>query len=521
MRHAHIVCVDVGTSSTKTALWTDEGTLVAEATQAYTLNRPCPTWAEMDASVWWQATCYTIQKVLSQGGVSAQEVVGVGVDGLGWTLVPVDDQGDPLYPALIWLDRRAEAEAAWLRSLPDAADLVNLVANPVDAAYITPKLVWLRQHQPKIFEAAHQFLTSSGFIVHRLTGASICDFTQAYGYHFFDLRRERWDENLATRIGVPLEKMPTLCSPMTIVGQVTQAAHQVTGLAPGTPVIAGGLDACIGALGAGVVRLGQAVDQGGQAGGMALSVDRVIVEPSLIFSHHILPGQYLFQSGTVGGGTPSWFGRVFGQVEVNAADLLGCTPFSLMSAQVEKTPPGAHGLVFLPYMAGERTPLWNSNARGVFLGISYSTTRGDFLRAIMEGCAFAVYHNMRIAEQCCVSVREWIGVGGAIRSRVWCQIKADVTNRPFVLARRRGGGEGGHALGLYAMVAHAVGLCDDVPARIEELLPERDVFEPSPERHAMYEDLFGIYLDISNKLLGDFDRLAHVVEAHRCLAQDA
>ncbi len=521
MQHTYIVAVDIGTSSTKAALWTEDGTLVAEATQAHTLNRPRPTWAEADAWAWWQATCYTIQHVLSQGGVSAQDVVGVGVDGLGWTLVPAGERGEPLCPAMIWLDRRAETESAWLRSLPEAADLVNLVANPIDSAYITPKLIWLRQHQPKIFEATHKFLTSSGFIVHRLTGASICDYTQAYGYHFFDIRREQWDEEMATKIGVPLEKMPALCSPMTVVGQVSETAAQVTGLVPGTPVIAGGLDACVGALGAGVVRLGQTIDQGGQAGGMALSVDRVIVEPSLIFSHHILPGQYLFQSGTVGGGTPSWFSRVLGQVEVNAADLLGCSPFSLMSAQVEKTPPGAHGLVFLPYMAGERTPLWNSNARGVFLGLSYNTTRGDILRAIMEGCAFAVYHNLRIAEQCCVSVKEWIGVGGATRSSVWCQIKADVTNKPFVLARRRGGGEGGHTLGLYAMVAHAVGLCDDVASRIEELLPERQVFEPSSERHAVYEDLFGIYLDVSSKLLSDFDRLAQVVEAHACLAQEA
>lgn len=522
MQHRYILALDIGTSSTKAVLWTDDGMPVAQATNEYSLQRPYASWSEIDALAWWRAVCLTAHQVLAQAGVAGEQVVGIGLDGLGWTMVPVDQRGAPLCPAMIWLDRRAEAEADWLRRLPNGEALVDLVANPLDASYITPKLLWLQRHKPDIFEATDQFLTSTGFIVRQLTGENSCDFTQAYGYHFFDIRRERWDEEAARLIGVPLEKLPPLYPAISVAGQVTKAAALATGLAAGTPVIVGGLDACVGSLGAGVVRLGQTVDQGGQAGGMALSVDHVIVEPRLIFSHHILPGQYLFQSGTVGGGSPSWFRDVLGQPEVNAAELLRSTPFDMMSAQVELTPAGSHGLIFLPYMAGERTPLWNSNARGVFFGLSYKTTRNDILRSIMEGCAFAVYHNLEIAERNGVTVKEWIGVGGATRSAAWCQIKADVTGKPFVLARRRGGGEGGHALGLYVMVSHAIGECDDLANRIEALLAERRVFEPSPARHAMYEDLFSIYRGLSDKLLDDFDRLAAVVEKHeRFLAPDA
>ena len=506
MPHTYIVAVDIGTSSTKTALFAEDGTLVAQASEDYPLQRPRPAWAEMDALDWWRATCVTIRRVLSVAGVAADRVAGVGVDGLGWTLVPVDEQGDPLCPAMIWLDRRAGAENAWLRSLPQADHLVDLVANPLDEAYITPKLVWLRQHAPKVFDAAERFLTSSGFIVRCLTGESSCDFTQAYGFHFFDIRRARWDEEAARLIGVPLEKLPPLYPPTAVVGHVSSAAAQATGLAPGIPVIAGALDAAAGALGAGVVRLGQTVDQGGQAGGMLMSVDHVIVEPALIFSHHVLPGQYLFQSGTVGGGSLGWFRDVFGEAEIRRAVELGCSPFDLMSAQAEETSPGANGVIFLPYMAGERTPLWSTDARGVFFGLSYATARGDVVRAIMEGCAFAVYHNLKIAERSGVTVKEWIGNGGATRSAVWCQIKADVTNKPFVLATQRDGSPGGHTLGLYVMVAHAVGLCDNMAEHIEALLPVRRVFEPSSARHALYEELFGVYLDLSEKLQPDFAR---------------
>lgn len=514
MTPAYLLGIDIGTSGTKTGLWTENGVLVAETTEEYELKRPYPSWAEQDPEDWWNALVTSVRRVLGQSGIDPGEIAGIGVDGLGWVLLPADRSGRPLGPAMIWLDRRAEAEATWLRSLPVAPDLVDLVANPLDAAYITPKLLWLKQHKPRVFDDTHVFLTSSGFAVFRLTGEFSCDFTQAYGYHFFDIRREQWDEWAAKQIGAPLEKFPPLFQSCQIVGQVTKSAASVTGLAAGTPVIAGGLDAAAGSLGAGVARLGQTVDQGGQAGGMALSVDQVVVEPRLIFSHHVVPGQYLFQSGTVGGGSLGWFRDTLGLREVNAAQLLRCSPFELMSQEVERTPPGAHGLLFLPYMAGERSPLWNSDARGVFFGLSYKTTRGDILRAVMEGTAFAVYHNVKVAEEKGVTVKEWIGVGGGSRSDVWCQIKADITNRPFVLARRRGGGEGGHTLGLAVMAASAVNLCDDVSDRIEELLPERRVFEPSPDRHSMYEDLFAVYRSLSSKLQADFTQLADVTQRH-------
>jgi xylulokinase len=197
-------------------------------------------------------------------------------------------------------------------------------------------------------------------------------------------------------------------------------------------------------------------------------------------------------------------------VEVNASELSGQDVFELFSAQVEKAAPGAQGLIFVPYMAGERTPLWNSKARGVFVGLSYSTTRGDLLRAIMEGCAFAVYDNVQVAAQHGLDVKEYLGSGGATHSAVWCQIKADVYNRPFIVARRKDGGEGGHALGLYALTAQAVGLGGDAGECVERLLPNRQVFEPSDERHALYADLFKVYRSVSRKLLSDFDILATI-----------
>ncbi len=506
----YILTIDVGTSSTKTALWDDSGAVVAEASATYALHRPDPLWAEIDGDVWWQAVCSTVKQVVGRGGIDPRDVAGIGVDGVGWTLLPVDRSGDPLAPAMIWLDRRADEETRWLNALPEADALVQLDANPIDSAYITPKLLWLKKHRPDVFESAHQFMTCSGFVVARLTGEFTCDFTQAYGYHFFDIAHERWDVRAAERIGVPLDKMPRLCACTDIVGAVTAAASAQLGLRVGVPVIAGCLDAASGALGAGVTRLGQTNEQGGQAGGMAVSLDHVVVEPRLIFSHHVLPGQYILQAGTVGGGTLGWFRDVLGQIETMTGTLLDQSAFELFSQQVAATPAGAHNLIFIPYMAGERTPLWNSSARGVFFGLSYATTRGDLLRAIMEGCAFAVYDNRSIAAEHGVTVNEYFGSGGATQSAVWCQTKADIYGKPFIVARRADGGEGGHSLGLYALTASAVGLTDDAGSCVERLLPQRQVFEPSAQNHALYEELFEVYRSVSRRSLEDFERLARI-----------
>ncbi len=502
----YIITLDVGTSSTKTALWDEAGHTLAEASASYALDRPGPLWAEIDANLWWRAICDTTREVLAKSHISPADVAAIGVDGVGWTLVPVDYNAEPMSPAMIWLDRRAQAETDWLNALPDARHLIELDANPIDPAYITPKLLWLKQHQPDVFDDTYRFLTASGFIAARLTDEFTCDYTQAYGYHFFDIAHERWDAVTAHQIGIPLEKMPRLCACTEVIGGITEHAARELGLRAGIPVIAGALDAAVGALGAGVTRLGQTNDQGGQAGGFAVSVDHVIVEPQLIFSHHVLPHQYLLQAGTVGGGSLGWFRQILGDDQTIS--------FEALSQQAAQSTSGSHGLLFLPYMAGERTPLWSSDARGVFLGLSYKTSRADMIRALMEGCAFAVRDNLAIAEAKGAVVTEYLASGGATQSAVWCQIKADIYGKPLIVARRPDGGEGGHNLGLYALTAYAIGQVDDIGACVERLLPNRHVYEPSSRRHALYEDLFGLYRDLSRKLLTDFEHLAALNRKH-------
>ena len=520
MSQKYILNLDVGTSSTKTTLCDEKGITVADSTIANPLDRPDPVRAEIDGNVWWQVVCQTIRNVLAQSGISADKIAGVGIDGIGLALVPVDRDINPLAPVMIWLDRRSDKETAWLKSLPEADHLVELAANPLDESYVTPKLLWLRNNHPDIFEATYQFLGSSGFIGARLTGEFTCDYTLAYGFHFFDIKQEKWDDEAARLIGVPLDKMPRLCAPSEIIGTVTQKAAAETGLQAGTPVIAGCLDAVVGALGSGVIRPGQANEQGGQAGGFGISLEKVIVEPRLVFSHYLIPGQYLLAASTVGGGSLGWFRDQIDQVDtVNIQPNEKMTlrqaqgsfsfnkPFEHYSREVSTSKPGANGLIFLPYMAGERSPLWSNVARGTFFGLSYSSTRADMLCAMMEGCAYAVYDNLEVTQEHNVTVTEFLGSGGASNSAEWCQIKADVYGLPFVVAKRVDGSEGGSSLGLFALTAQAVGLFDSIESCIESLLPKRRVYGPSPSNHAIYQEMFQIYRSISRKLQNDFVNL--------------
>ena len=367
-------------------------------------------------------------------------------------------------------------------------------------------MIWLKKHHPEIFDSAHKFLEATGFIVAKLTNEFSCDYTQAYGYHFFDIRKEEWDQEKATKLGVPVEKMPRLAPSSEIVGEITEKAAQETGLQPGTPVIAGCLDAAAGALGAGVIQPGQTNEQGGQAGGFGISLDHVVIEPRLIFCHHLIPGQYLLQAGTVGGGSLEWF-------KANI-DNDKQASFEQYSQEAASANAGAKGLIFLPYMAGERTPFWSSTPKGVFFGLSYQTKRADMVRAMMEGCAFAVYDNLHIAKENGVEVDEYLGSGGATKSDIWCQIKADIYGKPFIVSKRADGGDGGHGLGLFALTAYGVGLRDDIGEVIAESLPKRKVFEPSSENHARYEEFFHVYRNLSRKLMQDFSDLKTLSEKH-------
>lgn len=501
--------IDIGTSGCKVTAFDFEGTVLGSESVAYETFYPSPGHVEQDSETWWVAACQGIRAVMGKAALAPGTIAAIGVDGTSWACLPVDGMGRPLRQAMLWLDRRAEKQAQWMQEVLGEELLIGVSGNPVDPAYITPKMLWLKEREPGIYLAAHKFLQSNAFIVHKLTGVFSQDYSQGYGFHFFNISNGAWEEKIADALGLDLNLVASLSHCHEVVGEVTGKAAEETGLAPGTPVVAGGLDAACSTLGAGVMHAGQTQEQGGQAGGMSIQVDRPLIHPKLILGFHVLPDQWLLQGGTVGGGGAlRWFAEQLGEAERMQGRNKGLSAFAVMDAEAAAIGPGSDGLIFLPYMAGERSPIWDSRAKGVFFGLSYGKTRAHMVRALMEGVGFSLLHNLETAAEAGAVATELHGVGGAANSRLWTQIKADITGKVFVIPHA----DHATTLGSALLAGIGVGVYRDFAEAVARTVRVQRTHVPSPENNKLYRQYYDLYRRLYEALKDCCVRLHEIEE---------
>lgn len=485
--------IDIGTSACKIAVFDENGKVLAQSSKPYPVYYPQSGWAEQNAEEWWDAICSGIREVLSQDGISAENIKGVGVDGQSWSAIPVDKDGNVLHNTPIWMDTRARHICDRVKEEIGADPIFEVAGNDFLPSYVTPKLIWFKEERPDIFEKTYKFLQSNSYIVMKLTGVMSQDYSQCYGIHFFHMEKLLFEEELAKKMGLSSELLPTLYRCDEIVGTVTKKAARMTGLKEGTPVAAGGLDAACGALGAGVYRAGETQEQGGQAGGMSICTDKALAHKDLILGTHVVPGLWLLQGGTTGGGgTLKWFQQELGR-ELS---------FDELTAEAEKVAPGSDGVIFLPYMAGERSPIWNPDAKGVFYGLSFDKTRGHMIRALLEGVAFSLEHNLRTASQTGVRVDTLNAMGGSANSVLWTQIKADVTGKTI----RVPSSDTATTLGAAILAGIGCGVYDGYEEAVNRTITLTRVQEPNPENKAVYDRAVERYLQLYADLKGTFSR---------------
>lgn len=422
--------IDIGTSACKLVVFSESGQALGSRTVAYQTQYPHPGFVEQNPDDWWQAVCGGIREMVSEGSIVPSNIAAIGIDGQGWSAIAMDGEGNVLAPDPIWLDTRAESICEELNSRVGADAIFALSGNPLKAQYVTAKILWLERHMPEAYQKTKWILQSNGFIAYRLTGNVSMDMSQAYGLHSFDMRNGCMDQTMCRTIGINQSLIPELYACHAIVGHVQEQAARQTGLLAGTPVVAGGLDAACSTLGAGVIRAGQTQEQGGQAGGMSICIDQYCADPRLILGYHVVPDHWLLQGGTTGGGgAMRWFEREFADLERRMALEKGGSSFAFLDALAEGISAGSDGVVFLPYLAGERSPIWDSDAQGVFFGLDYSKTRGHMVRALMEGVGYSLRHNLEIAESVGARIETLRATGGSANSRLWTQIKADITGK--------------------------------------------------------------------------------------------
>jgi len=502
----YLLGIDIGGTGAKAGLFHRDGRPAGSGYVEYQMISPLPGQSEHDAEAWWQATGQAVRQAL--GDTPATEIAAVGV-GCTNGLVAVDARARPLRPAIMLWDQRALPQVDYLRQTFGAESILEITGNPLaPGAYMLPTLLWLKQHEPDVYQAAHKLMVPGGYIVARLTGEFTIDHSRACTTLLFDIRRCEWHQPFLEQLDIAPDKLPWPRASRAVAGYVNQEGAAATGLAAGTPVVAGCMDTLSAALGSGVVEPGEGFLIMGTAARFAAGLAEPRFDPRFMNCTHVEPGQWLTLGAMNGvGSSLRWVRDTFGAAESVVAKGAGLDAYDLLTAQAGLAPPGSKGLLFLPYLSGERTPIWDPYARGVFFGVTLGHTRSDFLRAVLEGPAMAIRQVVQILEAYQgLSVQELKVGGAAAGSQVWMQIMADVLGKPIVTLTSAHT----EVLGAALLAGLGVELYPSVPAIVPLASSVGRRFEPDERAHAAYSELFAVYLDLYPDVKPYFERIARL-----------
>ncbi|SDP22459.1 xylulokinase [Rhodoferax sp. OV413] len=509
-----VIGVDIGTQSTKAVLVRADGTILAQYAQSYQVETPKPLWAQQWPDVWLDAVVTCINGVLAQVTPAQAAIKSICVSSLyGGSGIPVDARGEALYPCLIWMDRRAQDEVHWVRDHVDLERLFDITGNGVDSYYGYTKMLWLREKEPAVWAKTQQFLPPNSYVNARLTGEVAVDHSSAGNIGgVYDVKARSWSTEALEMLGIPHSMMPArLVESSGVVGPLLPAWAERLGLPAGIPVVAGGVDAAVATLAAGAAQPGNHVAMIGTSmcwGTVRPSVD---ARHGLISMPHVFNGGqdlYVFGGAIAAGASVTWFRETFCQAEVAAGKALGVDPHSLLEKDAVLLPPGSDGLLFLPYLMGERSPVWDAQASGSFVGLGLHHGRPHLYRAVLEGVTYALRHNIEAGVKGIAQLDErLVVVGGASHSDMWMQIIADVTGRPvYTLAD-----DVEASLGAAMLAAFGAGLIDADAVRRGWVTP---VLRTGPDAaaHAAYNDLFAQYVDLYPTLKPAMHRLRRTTQ---------
>ena len=491
---AHVIGCDVGSQSLKGVLVDADGATVAEASATYELSFPHPGWAEQDPDGWLRALRAVVSALLERGGVVAGDVGALGLASQVDGVVAVDTQGRHLRPAIIWMDRRAEAQRRALGMRISGERIFDVTGLNLDSSHVAPKILWLRDEEAEIYQAASSFLLPGSYLVYRLTGERVVDYSNASSTMLYDVRSRGWSAEMLSAADLDPERLGRVAPADEVAGGLTRTAAREVGLDPGTKVVVGCGDEHGACLGAGLVAPGLICDITGTAEPVCAAADEpVFDETGLVETHaHADSRLWLIENpGFVSGGSIRWY-----------SDNIARADYDEMTREAEGVPAGCEGLVFLPCLSGAMTPTWNGNARGVFHGLSMRHGLQHMTRAVFEGCAFGFRDVVDRFGEMGIGGEEVRVVGGGADSPFWCQIKADATGRTLRALRSREATATGAAM----LAGVAEGTYASLDAAAEELVELGASYEPNPGARASYDEAYGLYRAAYAALEPVFDR---------------
>jgi len=502
--------VDIGTSSSKGVLCALDGEVLASAVIEHETSFPRPGWAEHDADTIWWGEFIRICRQLLSGAYSGSDVGGVAVSAIGPCMLPVDENNRPLRPGILYgIDSRAQAEIAWLVDRFGAGAMFDLNGMALTSQAVGPKIRWLRKHEPELFARTAMIHSASDYMVLRLTGEHVMDrHTASYYVPLFDVRNLSWDDRFSDQV-IGLDKLPRLLDADEIAGTVSAAAAAETGLIAGTPVTAGTIDAAAEAISVGVVDPGDMMVMYGSTLFLINLVERPLPDRRMWTAAYCLPDRHAVTGSITSSGLlTAWFRDQLGGVELAREQAGGANPYMQLSELAADVPAGSAGLVCLPYFAGERTPLNDPDARGVFAGLTLRHTRGHLYRSVLEAIGFGLRTNLDVMAEMNAAPSRLAAVGGGAQSDIWTQIVSDVTGMAQVLPERTVGASYGDAM----LAGLATGLLERESA-LQSWVRTKRVIEPNPANTAVYDQTYAIYRRLYNHLKEDLHDLGAVEAA--------
>lgn len=506
---AYLLGLDISTTGAKALLIDERGNVAASAIAEYSLSTPYPLWSEQAPADWWQGACASIQAALKQAWLTGDAVSGIGLTGQMHGLVLLDRSGQVLRPAILWNDQRTGPQCAEItEKVGGLGRLLALTGNAVLPGFTAPKILWVRQNEPAVYARAAHVLLPKDYVRYRLTGEYVTEVSDASGTALFDVARRRWSDALLRALDIPANWLPHCTESAQVSGQISLMAAQATGLNAGTPVVGGGGDQAAQAVGSGAVKAGVISITSGTSGVVFAPSDTFVAEAQgrLHAFCQAVPGKWHLMGVMLSaGGSFRWLRDILGEPERATARLTGDDPYDLMTREAARAPGGSDGLLFLPYLTGERTPYPDPQARGAFVGLTVRHGKHHLVRSVLEGVSFGLRDSLELVKSLGIPITQVRASGGGAKSPLWRQIQADVFGTELVLINVTEGAAFGTAL----LAGVGAGIFASVEEAVTQTVRVTDRTLPIPANVQRYQDLYLVYRSLYPALQPTFRSLAN------------
>lgn len=436
MSTTYIIAHDLGTSGNKATLFSNDGVLVGSCFTGYATRYPRAGWAEQKQDDWWKAVLESTSNLLEAYPVETEHLTAVSFSAQMMCCSPVDREGKPLFDAIIWSDQRAEEQRNRLTDIIGNKAAYTITGTVMVANYLAAKALWLKEKYPDVYSGTYKFLQVKDYIIHKLTGKFVTDYSDSSGTNLFDIRKKEWNAEVVRDAGLDLAKLPEAVPSTTVVGTVTKEAAKCTGLPEGLPVVAGGGDGPCATVGAGATESGRCYSVFGTSAWNSITTEEPLYDDDYrtFILHHLDEKLYMaVGSMQSAGGSFEWLHDWIGGVERMLSKEPGISSYDLLTLEAEKSKPGSEGAVFMPYLMGERSPYWDSEVKGAFLGLNRKVGRAEMVRSVLEGIVYHLKLILEILEENAGTVGEVRLIGGGNKNRFLNRLMADIWEKPVVI----------------------------------------------------------------------------------------